>query len=245
MSKKFNQKGGFLEQNTQSQVNSNNISAETKTGVSEKENHACQCNECSKHAEPLQNQKNKDQKLFGFGKKESENEKKIKDLTETLQRLQAEFENYQKRSVKQNEEYKCFANAKLAEELLPVLDSLEQGIKHNKELMLLHEQLFSILKKNGLQKIIIEKGQAFDHDKMECLMQEKNEKLPDGTVTNILIEGYTLNGKILRLSKVSVNVLENENQNTDKKTFEKNNENQREKEQITRIDETVKKMESD
>lgn len=202
------------------------------------------------------NQAHKERKIFGIGKKETskkEGEKieveknlgaqetKIKDLTETLQRLQAEFENYQKRSAKQNEEYKTFANAKLIDELLPVLDSLEQGMKHNKELVLLHEQLFLILKKNGLQKINAEKGQAFDHCIMECLMQEKNEKLPDGAVANVLIEGYLLNGKILRLAKVSVNGLE-KNKDSDAEEIKGKGE---QKEVITKIEETVKKMESD
>jgi molecular chaperone GrpE len=152
---------------------------------------------------PLDNNQKNQQN--GAGVSEISPETKIKELTETLQRLQAEFENFQKRTYKQNEEYKTYANAKLIEEILPVLDALEQGLTHNKELVLIYEQLFGVLKKNGLKKIPAERGMKFDHNLMECLMQEKDEKLKDGAVVKVLISGYLLNGKILRPSKVSVN----------------------------------------
>ncbi|MFA5931066.1 MAG: nucleotide exchange factor GrpE [archaeon] len=180
-----------------------------------------------------------------------DSETRIKELTETLQRLQAEFENYQKRSMKQNDEYKVFANAKLIEQLLPVLDSLEAGMLHNKELVIVHDQIIGILKKNGVEKIKLEKGNPFDHDRMECLMQERNEKLKDGAVANVLIAGYNLNGKILRLAKVSVNDLSSkggqapkcESNENEKIKSKKENEEDGEKEQLTKVDYKVKIME--
>jgi molecular chaperone GrpE len=132
-------------------------------------------------------------------------EVKIKELTESLQRLQAEFENFQKRNSKQNDEFKVFANAKMIEDLLPVLDSLEQGMQHSKDLVILYEQINGILKKKGLEKILIKKGMPFNHDEMECLLQESDSKLPVDCVVNVLMNGYKLNGKILRLARVSVN----------------------------------------
>ena len=135
-------------------------------------------------------------------------ENKIKDLTDSLQRLQAEFENYQKRNARQNDEFRIFANAKLIEDFLPVLDSLEQGMQHSKDLVILYEQINGILKKKGLEKIQLKKGMKFDHDEMECLMQETDNKLPPDAVVNVLMNGYKLNGKILRLARVSVNTLE-------------------------------------
>jgi len=186
---------------------------------------------------------------------------KIKDLTEMLQRLQAEFENYQKRSSKQNEDYKLYANAKLAEEVLPVLDALEAGMQHDKNLAVVYEQLAGVLKKNGIHKIKAGRGMRFDHDKMECLLSEKILGQKDGTIVNVLISGYEMNGKILRPSKVSVNVLSltenkperNENaakiqdpvtQNENKKEESKLRENE-DKGNVTKIDWQVQKMESD
>lgn len=149
-------------------------------------------------------------------------ESKVLELTETLQRLQAEFENYQKRSAKQNAEYLTFANAKLIEDLLPVLDSLESGMAHDKALVLVHEQLSAVLKKYGLVKMKIEKGMKFDHDKMECLMQETDLALKEEEVVKVLVSGYQLNGKILRLAKVSVNVLKKTEEKENLKGEEKN-----------------------
>ncbi|MFA5125721.1 MAG: nucleotide exchange factor GrpE [archaeon] len=186
---------------------------------------------------------NNAKKLVGQDNQEKQTgyESRIKELTETLQRLQAEFENYQKRSTRQNEEYRVFANAKLIEELLPVLDALEQGMQHNKELVLMHEQLFGILKKNGLQKIQIKEGQMFDHDKMECLLQEKNEKFCDGAIASILLNGYLLNGKILRLAKVSVNIKEKKEK--EKTKNEKQETTEPKKEGVTKVDYVITKME--
>jgi len=170
-------------------------------------------------------------------------EMKIKELTETLQRLQAEFENFQKRNIKQNEDFKIIANAKLIEDLLPVLDSLEVGMKHSKDLVIVHEQLIGILKKNGVIKIKAEKGNNFDHDKMDCLMQETCANLKEGVVANVLMDGYLLNGKVLRLAKVSVNTLEVKKcESTEKEIKE---EEQVKEEPLTKIDREVRIMESD
>ncbi len=151
-------------------------------------------------------------------------ELKIKELTESLQRLQAEFENFQKRNAKQNDEFKVFANAKMIEDLLPVLDSLEQGMTHSKDLVIVYEQINGILKKKGLEKIQLKKGMNFDHNEMECLMQESDPKLALDSVVNVLMQGYKLNGKILRLARVSVNNFDkkcnNENANNNLKDGE-------------------------
>ena len=205
------------------------------------------------------------QKMGGEGQTSSKPQiteaQKIKDLTEMLQRLQAEFENYQKRSSKQNEDYKLYANAKLTEEILPVLDALEAGMQHDKNLAVIYEQLAGVLKKNGIHKIKAGRGMRFDHDKMECLLSEKILGQKDGTIVNVLISGYEMNGKILRPSKVSVNVLSlTENKSEKNENVAKiqavgaQNENKKEeikppeskgKENVTKIDWQVQKMESD
>jgi len=143
----------------------------------------------------------------------------LQEMKETLQRLQAEFENYQKRAQKESENFRVLANASLIKDLLPVLDTLEQGINHNKELLGVKNQLESILKKNGLLKIVVEKGDLFDHEKMDCLMEEKCDDVETGKVVNILINGYTLNGLVLRPTKVSI---ASENKNNDDLIMEQN-----------------------
>src|SRR3989338_3006281 len=96
---------------------------------------------------------------------------KIKELTDTLQRLQADFENYKKRVDKETKEFITFANASLIAKFLPVLDTLDVAIKnaakdsHNpqyaKGLELLRAQLMSVLQTEGLLPIKCE-GKRFD-----------------------------------------------------------------------------------
>jgi len=194
-------------QNKQNEQNNNN-----QNTPNEQKEHGKQKNE------PI-----KQEKETCCGKKE-EYEMKISELTSTLQRLQAEFENYQKRNHKQNAEFKEYANASLMEQLLPVLDALEQGVKHNKEFGLVNEQLISTLKKNGLEKIVVEEGKEFNHDKMECLMQEECEKICEGKVAKVLLSGYLLNGKVLRLAKVSISSGKKQKAVEEKKIEEKQGE---------------------
>ena len=86
-----------------------------------------------------------------------------------------------------------------------MLDTLEQGTTHNKEFAIIYEQLFVILKKKGLERIEAKEGSQFNHETMDCLMQEENEKFGEDKVCKILLLGYKLNGKVLRHAKVSVN----------------------------------------
>ena len=69
-------------------------------------------------------------------KKECDNkDKKICELTDTLQRLQAEFENYKKYVEKKNSDFVKYAKADVIDKMLPIMDSFEMALKHteNKE----------------------------------------------------------------------------------------------------------------
>lgn len=134
-------------------------------------------------------------------------DEEINELKNTLKRIQAEFENYQKRNERETEEFKKIANAGLIEDLLPVLDTLEHGIIHNKEFASVKEQMESILRKKGLERIEVKKGDDFDHEKMECLMNEEDPKVEEGKVAKVLVNGYMLEGRILRPAKISINKL--------------------------------------
>ena len=154
-------------------------------------------------------------------KKVDAQDSEVVELRTTLQRVQAEFENYQKRTDKEMADFRTIANANMMTDLLPVLDTLEQGLIHNQEFASVQEQLESILKKKGLEKIQVESGMNFDHDKMECLMEENVENIEDGKVVKVLINGYMLGGKILRHAKVSLNKIENEETQKEKNEVEK------------------------
>lgn len=141
-------------------------------------------------------------------KKIDEKDQKIAELTDCLQRLQAEFENYKKRVEKENNNFLKYANAGLINELLPLLDSFELALKNKeskedfiKGVELIFAQLFSTLEKQGLRPIEAE-GKPFDPYKHEVMLQEPSDK--EGIVLEELQKGYMLYDKVLRHSKVKV-----------------------------------------
>ena len=109
-------------------------------------------------------------------KKEKKVERKddVKELTETLKRVQADFENYRKQVEKRIEEMKNEAAKDIILKLLPILDNFELAIKNNthkdefcKGVELIYAQIFSILEEEGLKPI--EAKGKFDPYKHEAL----------------------------------------------------------------------------
>ena len=144
------------------------------------------------------------------------------ELTEQLQRLQAEFENFKKRVEKQQVEFVRFANAGLIQKLLPVLDDLEASQKHadnteevKKAIPMFHAKLLSILKAEGLTTLDA-LGKHFDAHLHEAMMTEHSEK-NEGLIIEELQKGYMLNEKVLRHSKVKVNVKKDDKQKHEKR----------------------------
>ena len=128
----------------------------------------------------------------------------VKDLTDTLQRLQAEFENYKKRTEKENLEYKKCALQDFIKKILPVLDNFELALKHKKDkgIELIYLELYTILEDEGLKKIEA-LNKKFDPHIHEALLAEEYGREPN-IVLEELQKGYMLNDKVLRHSKVKV-----------------------------------------
>jgi len=141
------------------------------------------------------------------------NETQITELTDTLKRLQAEFENYKKRIDKENINTIKNANLKLITELLPVLDSFELALKnganenveiakYRKGLELIYSQLYSILEGYGL-RIIDTNNKKFDPFRHEVLLVKECNS-PDDMILQEFQKGYFLNDAIIRHSKVMI-----------------------------------------
>ena len=141
--------------------------------------------------------------------KQYEKEQKIEDLTDSLQRLQAEFENYKKYVDKSKSEFQKYARAGMVEKLLPTLDSFEMALKNteNKEkfikgIELIFSQLYQLLENEGLRPIECV-GKIFDPYKHEVLLTQESGK-EEGLILEELQKGYMLGDKVLRHSKVKV-----------------------------------------
>jgi len=144
-------------------------------------------------------------------------EKQLADYKDSLQRLQAEFENYKKRVDREKLQSKEFAAAEVARAFLPVLDSFELALKSvnsckkeaaddkvAKGLEMIYGQFYSALESKGLRSIKAI-GEKLDPYRHEVLLQEEttDEKM-NGIVVEEFQKGYMLNDIVLRYSKVKV-----------------------------------------
>jgi len=138
-----------------------------------------------------------------------EQEEKIEDYYSQLQRMQADFENYKKRSEKDLSEYIRYANENLILKILDTYEDLRRALKSEKPedlkegVELIYKKLKDTLEGEGLQEICAE-GEKFDPFKHEALMVEDHQDYDDGTVIEELGKGYTLDSKVIKYSKVKV-----------------------------------------
>ncbi len=122
---------------------------------------------------------------------------------DTLQRLQADFENYRKRVVKQQAETAERANEALAAKLLGVLDTIDLAKAHepNGTLEQVSASLLDVLTKEGLARIDAV-AQPFDPTLHEAVAHEEGEGGPK--VSEELRAGYLWKGRVVRPAMVKV-----------------------------------------
>jgi molecular chaperone GrpE len=148
--------------------------------------------------------------------KELENTKKqLGEEKDRFLRLNAEFDNFRKRTIKEKEELIKYANEKLILELIDVCESLERGLENAKKtdngnkdkliegLELIYTQFKNVLEKNGLVPIKAQ-GEKFDPYKHEAMMQTLTDEYDDGAILEEFARGYMLNNRVIRYSKVRV-----------------------------------------
>jgi molecular chaperone GrpE len=131
------------------------------------------------------------------------------DLREMAQRVQADFENYRKRVLREQTSLVERASEQLVEQLLSVLDNFELALgsmsdaddKVRKGVELVHSELLGVLEKNGLERIdALDK--PFDPNEHEAVAQEDGEGEP--VVCDVLRSGYRLKDRVLRPATVRV-----------------------------------------
>lgn len=136
------------------------------------------------------------------------------ELVDRALRLQADFENFRRRTREEAARVADQASEKILLELLPVLDNLERavafGVGSEGEGSLLSgvkmvlRQLQDLLAKWEVRPIPAV-GESFDPTRHEAIMQvEASEDYPSGTVVEELQKGYMFKGKVLRPSLVKV-----------------------------------------
>jgi molecular chaperone GrpE len=138
---------------------------------------------------------------------------KAAEYLEHLQRLQAEFENYRKRVLKEQTRAVELAAEPLMAKLLEVLDEFELALMaaerkpdldrflHGVELV--YAKLTDILRSEGLERIDAE-GKPFDPEMHEALLQSEGDAEGEPYVADVLRSGYRLRGRVIRPAGVKV-----------------------------------------
>lgn len=132
-------------------------------------------------------------------------------LTDQLLRARAEFDNYRKRTARENLQIRKMAAGDLLRDLLPVLDNLELALRHSDDasgalqdgVKLVQQQLRDVMQESGL-KAIPAVGEVFDPKVHEAVSQLPSAEVPSNRIIEEYQRGYILGDRVLRPSKVVV-----------------------------------------
>ncbi|MEX0330256.1 MAG: nucleotide exchange factor GrpE [Puniceicoccaceae bacterium] len=153
------------------------------------------------------------EELSGLLQKLEEATGEINTQKERYLRTVADLENYRKRAVREKEEARKQAACSLLEDLLPILDHFQLGLKSAEEheggkafaegFRMILKQMEAALKQNGLEEINPE-GEAFDPNFHESIAHLPHESIGDGHIIEVHRVGYRLNERLLRPAQVVV-----------------------------------------
>ena len=139
----------------------------------------------------------------------------VNDLKDRWLRLNAEFDNFRKRTAKERLELIQFAGENVLRNVIPVVDDMERAIANNDNTSdiavvkegfhLIHAKLLHILGAQGVRPLPDAKGQPFDTDQHEAITKAPatSDDLK-GKVIDVVEQGYTLHDRVIRYAKVVV-----------------------------------------
>ncbi len=158
--------------------------------------------------------KESDKKELTPEEKISELEKQIEELKNQQLYKMAEFDNFRKRVMQEKADLIKNGGAKFITTLLPIIDDMERAQQNmdkyedvaavKEGLSLIIDKFFKLMAQEGLKKMKVV-GQPFDADLHEAIAMVPGQ--PDdqkGKVMNCMMNGYTLNDKVIRYAKVAV-----------------------------------------
>jgi molecular chaperone GrpE len=136
-------------------------------------------------------------------------------LQEQMVRLQADFDNFRRRTLKEREEAHQYGHENLVKDLLPTVDNLDRAIEHARTsdggdfesmlqgVELVQRELLGALALHGMSEI--EAGNVpFDPNVHEAMAQREDDSVPVNTVVEVLQKGYRLRDRLLRPARVIV-----------------------------------------
>lgn len=141
-------------------------------------------------------------------------EEKLKELSDKHLRLQAEFDNFRKRTIKEKADLIKSGGETVLTGILPVIDDFERAIQALKEVaeddpgkkgtLLIYSKFREFLKQNNVKEIeALHVDFDVDHHEALTKIPAPEEKLK-GKVVDVIQKGYMLNDKVIRYAKVVV-----------------------------------------
>ncbi len=141
-------------------------------------------------------------------------ELKFNDLSDRHLRLQAEFDNFRKRTVREKADLIRSGGETILAGILPIIDDFERAIESLKQVpeedpskmgtILIYNKFKEFLSKNQVKEIVA-LHQSFDVDHHEAITKiPAPEEKFKGKVVDVIQKGYTLNEKVIRYAKVVV-----------------------------------------
>jgi molecular chaperone GrpE len=134
------------------------------------------------------------------------------ELRDRFARLQAEWDNFRKRTAAERAQERARAASSLVERLLPIVDDLERAIEHSdtaneaslKEgIAAVYNKLSEVLKREGV-KVIDPVGEPFDANLHQAVGKAEDPSVPDETVAQVYQKGYEMGDRVLRAAMVVV-----------------------------------------
>jgi molecular chaperone GrpE len=146
-------------------------------------------------------------------------EEKLKEYEEQNLRIRAEFANYKRRVEREQTDFIKFIKGEILKNMLPVLDDFKMMLEKSSNgeneqsvlegAKLIYEKLRQVLEKEGLEKVNA-LGEKFDPDIHEALMMKPiDDKEEHDKVLEVFLDGFKLQNRLLRPSKVIVGKYEN------------------------------------
>ena len=166
-----------------------------------------------KSEEPTNNESEESAQFEKAEAKIAELETQVKEWNDKFLRKAAEFENYKRRT--ENDQFNLinYAAESFIIKLLPVVDDFERSMEHIDDIestksvkdgiKLVYEKLLKLLSEQGVKKMQT-KGEPFNVDYHDALMQKKDDSVPPHTILEEVESGYIYRDKVIRHAKVIV-----------------------------------------
>lgn len=141
----------------------------------------------------------------------AEQQKLAEDYFNRLARVQADYDNFRRRTRQEKEDFYKYASEQLVVALLPVLDNFDRALAAGGEsvesfksgVQMIYRQLQDILEADGLTPVQAV-GEQFDPTRHEAVLQAETDEYPDNTVIEEFSRGYCLKDKVIRPAMVKV-----------------------------------------